>query len=265
MNNQPIGMFDSGVGGLTVLSELKKALPNEDIIYLGDTKSFPYGNKSEQTIIELSRKCVEFLLKKNAKLIVIACGTATSQALETLQKEYKIPIIGIIQPTVEYLKTKARLGEKIGVVATKGTIRSKQWEKQIKEKIQDCSINSSECPLLAPMAEEGWTKNEVAKYTIKEYMKPFTDVDYLVLGCTHYPLFKDLIINELGNKVDVINTGEKLGKYLKVYLEGKELLKESSKGKYEIYLTDTETNFIEVANKLLDEKESIKEIKRVEI
>ena len=265
MNNQPIGMFDSGVGGLTVLSELKKALPNEDIIYLGDTKSFPYGNKSEQTIIELSRRCVEFLLKKNVKLIVIACGTATSQALETLQEEYDIPIIGIILPTVEYLKTKVNPGQEIGIIATKGTIRSKQWEKQIKEKILGCDINSSECPLLAPMAEEGWTSNEVARYTIKEYMKPFKNSDYLVLGCTHYPLFKNLILQELGNKVDVINTGEKLSRYLINYLEKKELLKESGKGKYEIYLTDTETNFIDVASKLLDNEESIKDIQRVEI
>ena len=265
MKNQPIGMFDSGVGGLTVLSELKKVLPNEDIIYLGDTKSFPYGNKSEQTILELSQRCVEFLLKKNVKLIVIACGTATSQALETLQEEYDIPIIGIIKPTVEYLKTKAKPGEKIGIIATKGTIKSKQWEKQIREKIQDCNLDSSECPLLAPMAEEGWISNEIAKYTIKEYMKPFKNTDYLVLGCTHYPLFKDLILQELGNKVDVINIGEKLGKYLKKYIEEKGLLKESGTGKYEIYLTDKETNFIEVANKLLDEEENIKDIQRVEI
>ena len=265
MNNRPIGMFDSGVGGLTVLSEVKKFLSNEDIIYLGDTKSFPYGNKSEQTIIELSRKCVEFLMKRQVKLIVIACGTATSQALETLQKEYDIPIIGIIKPTVEYLKTKVTIGQEIGIIGTKGTIKSKQWEKQIKEEIQNCCIKSVECPLLAPLAEEGWTSNEVAKDTIKEYMKPFNNIDYLVLGCTHYPLFKDLIIKELGNNVDVINTGEKLGKYLKYYLEERMLLKEQEKGKCEIYLTDTETNFIEVANKLLKAGESINNIKRVEI
>ncbi len=265
MNNQPIGMFDSGVGGLTVLSEVKKFLPNEDIIYLGDTKSFPYGNKSEQTIIELSRKCVEFLIKRQVKLIVIACGTATSQALETLQKEYDIPIIGIIKPTVEYLKTKVTIGQKIGIIGTKGTIKSKQWEKQIKEEIQNSYIKSVECPLLALLAEEGWISNEVAKYTIKEYMKTFNNIDYLVLGCTHYPLFKNLILQELGNNVDVINTGEKLGKYLKKYLEENGLSKKTEKGKYEIYLTDTETNFIEVANKLLDEEESIKDIQRVEI
>jgi len=250
MNSKPIGMFDSGVGGLNVLKEIKKTLPNEDIIYLGDTNNFPYGNKSEQTIIELSRKCVEFLLKKNVKLIIIACGTATSQALDILNKEYDIPIIGILQPTVEYLKTKVKSGQNVGVIATNGTIKSMQWEKRIKEEIKECDVKSMACPLLAPLAEEGWTSNEVAKYTIKEYMKPFKNIDYLVLGCTHYPLFKDLIIEELGKGVDVIDTGEKLGKYLKEYLQNKDFLKDQEKAKYEIYLTDTEANFIEVAKKL---------------
>lgn len=265
MNFQPIGMFDSGVGGLTVLSEIQKILPKEDVIYLGDTKRFPYGSKSEQTIIELSRKCVEFLISKNVKLIVIACGTATSQALSTLQKEYDIPIIGIIQPTVEYLKTKVKQAEEIGIIATKGTIRSGEWERQIKKQIEACNLNSMACPLLAPMAEEGWVSNKVAQYTIKEYMKPFRNANYLVLGCTHYPLFKNLILQELGNEVDVINTGEKLSDYLKKYLEERKWLNPTRKKEYEIYLTDTESNFIQIAQNLLQNENSISKIKRVEI
>ena len=265
MNLQPIGMFDSGVGGLTVLSEIQKILPKEDVIYLGDTKRFPYGSKSEQTIIELSRKCVEFLISKNVKLIVIACGTATSQALSTLQKEYDIPIIGIIQPTVEYLKTKVKQAEEIGIIATKGTIRSGEWERQIKRQIKACNLNSIACPLLAPIAEEGWLSNKVAQYTIKEYMKPFRNANYLVLGCTHYPLFKNLILQELGNEVDVINTGEKLSDYLKKYLEERKWLNPTRKKEYEIYLTDTESNFIQIAQNLLQNEYSISKIKRVEI
>lgn len=257
MDKRPIGMFDSGVGGLTVLKEVINSNPNEDIIYLGDTKRFPYGSKSKESIIELTKNGIDFLISKNVKAIIIACGTATSQALEEMKKIYRIPIIGIIDPTVKYIKEKESL-RNIGIIATSGTIRSKGWQTNILKQIPKAKIKNKACPLLAPMAEEGWTDNEIAKLTIKEYLKDVKDVDCLVLGCTHYPLFKKIIVEEVGENVEIINTGEMVSKDLKEILASSDMKNDvNNHGNYKIYLTDTETNFINVASKLL-ENENIK-------
>lgn len=264
-DTRAIGMFDSGVGGLTVLKEVIKQNPKENIIYLGDTKRFPYGSKSKESIIELTKKGIDFLISKNVKAIVIACGTATSQALEEVKKQYNIPIIGIIDGAVNYIKENKNL-RKIGVIATTGTIRSKGWQNKINDKIPDAIIYSKACPLLAPMAEEGWTDNEIARLTIKEYLKDFVDIDCLILGCTHYPLFKKIIQEELGKEVQIINTGEMLSKDLKEILIKKHEENElTEQGKCEIYLTDTETNFINVAKKLLKDDEILEKIKKADI
>ncbi len=264
-DTRPIGMFDSGIGGLTVLKEIIKQNPKENIIYLGDTKRFPYGSKSKETIIDLTKKGIEFLISKNVKAIVIACGTATSQALEEVKKQYHIPIIGIIDSTVDYIKENKKL-RNIGVIATTGTIRSKGWQDKIHSKIPNAIISYKACPLLAPMAEEGWTENIIAKLTIKEYLKGLEDIDCLILGCTHYPLFKKIIKEELGKKVEIINTGEKLSKDLEQILKNEKKENTNFKqGEYQIYLTDTETNFIHVAKKLLRNDEIIKTIKKADI
>lgn len=259
MDVRPIGMFDSGIGGLTVLKEVKRVLPNEEIIYLGDTKRFPYGSKSKEAIIEASRNCIKYLIEKNVKLIVIACGTATSQSLDVLKKEFDIPIIGIIEPTVDYLQKNVKSNETIGVIATQGTIRSNAWEEKILEKLPNVEVKSEETPLLATMAEQGWTNNKVAKYTIKEYMKCFKKINRLILGCTHYPLFEMLIRKELNKKVDIINTGEKVASYLKEYLRDKKLENNNEEKGFKIYLTDKETNFSNVAKKLLEQEVEIQE------
>lgn len=261
---RPIGMFDSGVGGLTVLKEIIEENPNENIIYLGDTKRFPYGSKSKESIIDLTKKGIEFLISKNVKAIIIACGTATSQALEEVKKQYDIPIIGIIDSTVDYIKENRSL-RKIGVIATTGTIRSKGWENKIYEKIPDAIISAKACPLLAPMAEEGWTDNEIAKLTVKEYLKDFIDIDCLILGCTHYPLFKEVIQKELKENVEIINTGEMLSKDLrKALIENNKENENLNKGKCEIYLSDIETNFVYVAKKLLKDDEIVENIKKAD-
>ena len=175
MDTRPIGIFDSGVGGLTVLTELRKKLPNENYIYIGDTKRFPYGSKSKETIIQISKRIVDTLISKKVKLIVIACGTATSQALEELKQIYNIPIIGIIEPTVEnQMNEKVK---KVGVIATRGTIRSKVWETTICKKNPSIAILSKETPLLAPTAEEGWLHSAVARSAIKEYMKDWDEAN----------------------------------------------------------------------------------------
>ncbi len=250
MDNRAIGLFDSGVGGLTVLKELQRLMPNEHYIYIGDTASFPYGSKSKQTIIELSKKRIENLIDMNVKMIVIACGTATSQALEEMQKMFNIPIIGIISPTVDYLKEKNI--KKIGVIATAGTIKSEGWKKQIERNIPDAKLINRACPLLASMAEEGWTDNEIARLAIHEYLKDIKDIDALILGCTHYPLFKKVIEKEIGANVDIINTGEMVAKNVQKYiLENQKENENKNLDKTDIYLTDLECNFMDVAKKLM--------------
>ena len=270
MNSRPIGIFDSGVGGMTVLAEIAKELPNEDLIYLGDTKNFPYGDKSKENIIKISKKCVEFLISKNVKLIIIACGTATSQALEELRKEINIPILGIISPTVDSIRKSLKGNSKsiVGVIATEGTIRSNKWEQELEEKIEDITVINKACPLLAPMAEQGWIENKVAKETIKEYMLVFKNknIDKLILGCTHYPLFKELIKKELGNDVEIINTGEKIAKYIKDYLNEQNANNDrTTNADCKIYLTDTECNFINVASILLKNSDIENRISKVDI
>ncbi len=250
MDTRPIGMFDSGVGGLTVLKEVLEECVGEKVIYLGDTKSFPYGNKTKESIINLCKNAINFLIKKEVKAIIIACGTATSQALEEMQKCYNIPIIGIIDSTVEYIKNKGY--ENIGVMATRGTIRSNGWKNKIDKKIKNANVINRECPLLAPMAEEGWTENEIAKLVVAEYLKGLKNIQCLILGCTHYPLFKKVIEEQIGDSVDVINTGEVLARSLNKILKEKNITNNKQITKeYEIYLTDMETNFINVASKLL--------------
>lgn len=258
MDNRAIGIFDSGVGGLTVYREIKKILPNESYIYIGDTSRFPYGNKSRENILEISSQIVEYLISCNVKLIIIACGTVTSQALEYLKSKYNIPIIGIIEPTVQ--KAINITTKKIGIIATEGTIRSKEWEKAIHNKNPKVKIISKATPLLAPMAEEGWTNNEIASMIIHKYMKSLKieKIEKLILGCTHYVLFRDLIKNELGNDVEIIDTGEQISIFLKLYLKNKEC--GIIKKREEIYLTDTNCNFVNIANSLLGYKINVKKI-----
>lgn len=249
MDNRAIGVFDSGVGGVTVLKEIKTVLPNENYIYIGDTASFPYGSKSKQTIIELSKKHIQKLISLDVKMVVIACGTATSQALNEMKIFFNIPILGIINPTIEYLK-KENL-KRIGVIATTGTIRSKGWKNSLEREINDVIVLSKACPLLAPMAEEEWTENEIAKLTIKEYLKDIRDIDALILGCTHYPLFEKVIKKELGNNIEIINTGKMVANEIKKYIEQNNLQNRTERSLTEIYLTDTECNFINVAKNIL--------------
>ncbi len=252
MDKRAIGIFDSGVGGIVVFKEILKNNPNENIIYLGDTRSFPYGSKSKESIVELTKKGIEFLISKNVKEIVIACGTATSQALDEVKKLYDIPIIGIINSTVEYVKQKKF--KNIGVMATVGTIRSDAWKNSILKQIPNANVTNKACALLAPMAEEGWIDNEIAVLTIREYLKELKeikDLEALILGCTHYPLFKNVIENELKNNVEIIDTGEILSKALRKDLLSKNLDNKELNPNYQIYLTDTETNFKNVASKLL--------------
>ena len=251
MDKKSIGIFDSGVGGLTVLSEIKKKLPKENLIYLGDTKNFPYGNKTKEQIIEFATHNVEKLIELGSKVIVIACGTATSQAIEVLQEKFEIPIIGIIEPTVKYVKNKNI--NKIGVIATEGTIRSGAWEKKLKQEIEEIEVINKACPMLATIAEEGRARSEEGKAVIKEYMEPFkkNKIDKIILGCTHYPIYEDLIREELGYPVELINTGVTVSDELKEYLIKNNLLNTENKNEDLIYLTREEKEFCNISKNIL--------------
>ena len=260
MNKKPIGIFDSGVGGLTVLSEIKKILPNENLIYLGDTKNFPYGNKTKEQIIELAIKNTEKLIDLDAKAIVIACGTATSQAIETLKEKFTLPIIGIIEPTVEYIKTQKI--NKIGVIATEGTIRSGAYERLLKQEIQNIEVINKACPMLATIAEEGRATSKEGKTVIKEYMQPFKEnkINKIILGCTHYPIYQELIKEELGYPVELINTGITVSKKLANYLKENNLLNTEKHREDLIFLTKPEEKFCTIAKNLLNFNVKIRQI-----
>ena len=251
MYNRPIGIFDSGVGGITVLKEIQKELPNEDYIYLGDTENFPYGEKSQDEIVKLAIKNVEYLIKKDVKIIVIACGTATSQAIESLHLKFDIPIVGIIEPTIQYVKKQEY--KEIGVIATEGTIRNGAWEKKLKENIPNINVISRACPMLATIAEEGRTTGEEGRNAIREYMKPFKEkrIDKIILGCTHFPIYEQVIRKELGYDVELINTGRTVSNYLKKYLNEKNLMANKEIGKIETYLTKEEKEFSNIMQNIL--------------
>ena len=250
MDKRPIGIFDSGVGGLTVLSEIKKQLPNENLIYLGDTKNFPYGSKTKEQIIEFAIKNTEKLIQNGAKIIVIACGTVTSQAIDVLKVKFDLPIIGIIEPTVEYVKNQNI--KKIGVIATDGTIRSGAWEKSLKKEIENIVVVNKACPMLATIAEEGRATSQEGKKVIKEYMEPFkkNKIDKIILGCTHYPIYQELIREELGYGVELINTGITVSKQLAKLLKSKNLLNQEAHKEDLIYLTKPEQEFKTIAKNL---------------
>ena len=243
MDTRSIGVFDSGIGGLTVLKELEKQLPNENFVYLGDTLNFPYGDKTKEEIIKLSEKNIKYLISQKVKLVVIACGTATSQSLEIMKSIFDIPIIGIIEPTVLYVK-KMNL-EKIGVIATTGTIRSGAWEQNLKREIPNIEVVNRACPLLASIAEEGKAKSKESLEAVHEYMEIFKEnsVDTIILGCTHYPIYDEIIKNEFSNKVNLINTGVAVATNLKQYLYENNMENHGEKIETKVIISKEEKDF----------------------
>ncbi len=260
MKEDAIGIFDSGVGGITVLAEIKRKLPNENIVYLGDTKNFPYGPKTKEEIIEYSIENIKQLQKQNVKTIVIACGTATSQALEEVKDKFAIPIIGIIQPTVKYVKEQKI--KKIGVIATEGTIKNGAWERELKKEIPEIEVVNKACPMLATIAEEGRANSKEGRNVIREYMEPFKTqkIDKIILGCTHYPIYEQIIRDELGYEVELINTGKTVAKELKEMLEKQNLCNDKMKTKEKIILTKPEDEFKKIAENIMKTNMKIEKV-----
>ncbi len=208
-NAAPIGVFDSGIGGLTVAQEVIRQLPHESVIYFGDTARVPYGPKSPETVRRYSREIAAFLRDEGVKGIVIACNTATAHALTTLRDELDMPVIGVVEPGAR-AAVAATSGGHIGVIGTAGTIKSGAYERAIRAISPDVMITARACPLLVPLVEEGWTDHDATRLVIKEYLEPLiaADIDTLVLGCTHYPLLKPILREVLGTSVRLIDSAE---------------------------------------------------------
>ena len=236
MDNRPIGIFDSGLGGLTVLQEYINQLPNEDYIYFGDNARVPYGSKSKETIIEYSRQIVKFLISQNVKLIVIACGTASANAFETLKSEFSVPIQTVIEPTAKAIKDK-----KIGVIATKATIKTKAGENAIHKYNSECQILSKACPLFVPIVEENLVNTDISKLTVKMYLEDFVkeNITNLILGCTHYPILVNDIKEFLPNQITLTNVSIYSALETKNFLTENNLLNFSRK-KPEIFAYTTD-------------------------
>src|SRR4051812_11279781 len=205
----PIGVFDSGIGGLTVAHEVIRQLPHESIVYFGDTARVPYGPKSPDTVRRYSREIAAFLRDQGVKGIVIACNTATAHALETLRSEMDMPVIGVVEPGARAAVAATRQGH-IGVIGTAGTIKSGAYERAIRALDPNVMVTPRACPLFVPLVEEGWIDHEATRLVAREYLEPMleAEIDTLVLGCTHYPLLKPLLREVLGPSVRLIDSAE---------------------------------------------------------
>lgn len=252
MNNKAIGIFDSGIGGLTVLKEIERLLPLENIIYFGDTARVPYGNKSKSTIIKFSRENARFLLSKKVKIIVVACNTSSALALDELRKEFDIPILGVIESGVKKAVEVSKTG-RIGVIGTTSTIKSKGYQRRIKEINPRAKVYAQNCPLFVPLAEEGILNSRITREAIKMYLRKFKKkrVDSLILGCTHYPLLAGGIADYLKG-VRIINSANEVACHVQGILLANELLADNKKTpKKEFYLSDDAEGFAKLAKLFL--------------
>ncbi|MCP4703407.1 MAG: glutamate racemase [candidate division Zixibacteria bacterium] len=263
--NRPIGIFDSGVGGLTVMAEVIRHLPNENIVYFGDVGRCPYGGLSKETIIQFARQDIKFLLEHDVKYIIAACNSVSAVALETVKKEFDIEILGVINPgakaAADYSKNK-----RVGVIGTVATIGSNSYATDIQQLNNDIKIFSLACPLFVPLAEEGYLDKEATRLIALDYLKSLIDVDIdtLVLGCTHYPLLKNVIAKVMGDKVKLVDSAEETARQLTKVLEENSINKQdTNEAIYKLYVSDMPDRFSELVHKFLGSR--INNITRVDI
>jgi glutamate racemase len=251
--SRPIGVFDSGIGGLTVVKALRELLPEERIIYLGDTARVPYGSRSASTVERYSIEIANMLMERDAKLIVVACNTVSSVALPELEKSLPVKVIGVIQPGAE-AAVKATRNKHIGVIGTRATIRSGAYEKALRTINSEVQVTSRACPLLVPLIEEGWLDDQVTDSVIRRYVEPLLkeQTDTLVLGCTHYPLLAPAIERVLGEKVKLVDSARNCAVATRQLLDQESLRAPAgSSGGLEVALTDRPDNFLRVAKEAL--------------
>ncbi len=255
MNNSAIGMFDSGIGGLTVYRALKEAVPAESIIYLGDTARLPYGSKSAESILRFSEENTDFLLGFGVKLVVVACNSSSAHAVNFLRRRFQVPVIGVIEPGAR--AAAARPGKRIGVIGTSATVASGAYEKAIRELRTEVEIVSRACPLFVPLAEEGWLDHQVTRLVTAEYLAPLVaaGIETLVLGCTHYPLLRPLMAEYLGEGIAMVDSAASLAAEVKKLLVELDMAAgDAESAEDAFYVTDFPERFQKVGEIFLGRK-----------
>ena len=256
MDNRSIGVFDSGLGGLTAVKEIMELFPNESIVYFGDTGRVPYGSRSKETILKYTRGDIRFLLSHNVKMIIIACGTASSAALPDIRSDYDVPILGVVDAGV-YEAVRVTKNKRIGIIGTTATIRSGAYTKLINEYDPQIQTFERDCPLFVPLVENGHFDTQVTQLMIEEYLCQIRSkgIDTLILGCTHYPLLKKAISRYMGNDVTLISPGEEVAKYMKKKLTGSLCHSPVADEKqYSFYVSDSIENFEDLGSIFLETK-----------
>ena len=254
--NAPIGVFDSGVGGLTVAREIMRQIPNERIVYFGDTARVPYGSKSKDNIIKFSRQIIRFLQTENVKAIVIACNTASALALDEMQQEFDLPILGVVKPGAK-VAVETTANKRIGLIGTEANIRSGVYTRYIKSLDDEAKVFEKACPLFVPLVEEGWLHDDITLQVASRYLEELKekDIDTLIMGCTHYPLIRSTIRKVMGDKVNLENPAYETAIELKNLLERDNLANkcdvDSPSSMYRFYVSDAEEKFKLFANSIL--------------
>ncbi len=255
MKKQAIGVFDSGIGGLTILKALHQTLPHEDLIYFGDTAHVPYGNKSKQAVTQLALKVGKFLESRHVKLVVVACNTASAQALVALRKELHVPVMGVIEPGA-LCAAAATKNHRIAVLGTAGTVRSRAYVKALAKQAPQANVLQQACPLFVPLAEEGFAQTPAAKLIAQTYLAPVQKhrADTVILGCTHYPILRPLIADILGPSVHLVDSADVLAQAVAKFLLRKHLAQTSGRGTVRLYASDDPAKFTASATLLLGTK-----------
>ena len=263
-SSAPIGIFDSGVGGLTVVRSMRHQLPKESILYLGDTARVPYGTKSPQVVERYALKCAQFLCNQGAKAIIIACNTASAVAVESVRAHFQVPVLGVIQPGAEAACQQSATG-RIGVIGTQGTIESGSYQKAIVALRPDATLFTKACPLFVPLAEEGLHQHPASRLLAEEYLRPLCEqqIDTLVLGCTHYPLLQALIEDIVGPDVTVVNSASSVALAAQQMLQDASMESSGLAGSHRFFSTDTPTRFIQVGQAFLGD--SVEQVEVVDL
>jgi len=259
MPDRPIGVFDSGVGGLTVLKAIRKVLPQENLIYFGDTARVPYGGRSPKTIIKYSIENAKLLNRFGIKMLIVACNTSSSYALDILKREFPFPVLGVVVPGAKSA-VGASKNKKIGVIGTEATIKSGAYKKAILSLDPFATVFEKACPLFVPLIEEGWLEGEITKLVVEKYLSGLVErgIDTLVLGCTHYPLIKGVIKSFCGDGIEIVDSAEAVAKEVEGILLGANL--NGGQGITKILVSDKTDRFERLAKMIMGETATIEEV-----